>query len=249
MTRKYYRYFFLTLLIYPLFSQAENEPFCYFEPPKGWNISHPGIHSSHVKIGFVAPWKKGFAPSINLAIEHAEISLQEYVQTVKQLHLSDAACQYYSMGNFPLSFGPAHLAQIDIKNEYGDVRILQLLAKYQNYAIIVTAATLKKDFFAFKDTFFHCFHSLKAFPDFDQSINKEEKEKLEKVQENILSTLRQKNLAQMEKYSLLQEKEFIKFWKPMEKYLQANFSHLGAFWQILAMQKLQEELKLSLQKK
>ncbi len=118
---------------------------CYFVPPENWEIADPKTLSPKVQIAFLTKSVKGFCPSINLAIEETDASLNDYLKAVKAIHEQDRNNQWRSLGKVRTAAGLGQLTEVDTKTEWGAVRILQLILIKDKHAYVLTAAALKEE--------------------------------------------------------------------------------------------------------
>lgn len=196
-----------------------SEKFCYFTSPQKWEVVPPSDSSSHVKIGFITKGKKGFHPSLNLALEPAPISLSEYVQKVKELHQADRNKQWRDLGKFQTSAGEGRLTEIKSKTEWGTARMLQLLIINDKTAYVLTACALREEFNAHYETFQKAFRSLTIVHDPLESLKpSSRKEALEKLVHNY-------------------HRQVIP-WEPVQKMVLDDFSEMGTCWQIFTLKSL-----------
>lgn len=224
------------LLICALLSSAllqaneENKApvYCFFTPPKHWDISDPSTLSPRVKIAFLKKKSNGLSPSINLAVEEVDLSLSEYLKAVKQIHERDRNNQWRQLGKVKTQAGLAQLTEIDTTSEYGPMRILQLILVKEGKAYVLTAAALKEDFPDYYKEIQTAFRSLTLSTDLFSAIPQlDRKEALMQMQARL-----------MEEAKDNQEKA----WKPFEKAVVEKFEDMGAFWQILVLQNAREKL-------
>src|SRR5690349_8818430 len=95
-------------------SISQAVPFCYFLPPKGWEIVDPCHARPQIKMAFIKKAKKeGFCPSLNLAVEHVEGTLNEYLNDVKAIYDQDRKNHWRKLGKVRTNAGEAQLTEID----------------------------------------------------------------------------------------------------------------------------------------
>jgi hypothetical protein len=217
---------FFFLFLTPIFLFSEKTPL--FTPPSGWECASPKAFSSHVCIGFVGSGKNiFFRPSINLATEQVDISLKEYVQAVKKIHLADPLIQLRDLGETSCKIGTAHLLELSSLTPYGEVRMLQFISLYEHTAYLLTGAVLKEEYLNFYSLLLQSFHSLILVDDLSSLLTAEEKEKLEKQTQEL------KNCS-------VEKKK--KGWESFQNYVQQNFKEQGSYWKILFLKKNYEDL-------
>ena len=164
-------FLFLLPLIFSMTTQAKEPFFPVMTPPKGWLISDPTLFEEGVKIGFVQSQRKIFTPAISLSLEKIrDTALKDYLKVVRKLHETNPRNRYHELGYLETKSGKAHLSQIDMTNQWGDIRILQAIILHDGYAVIQTATALKKDFAKVQDNFLESFRSLTLSPDLLASL-------------------------------------------------------------------------------
>lgn len=221
-------------------------PFCYFVPPKGWEIAKPDSLGKQVKMAFIKKsTKELFCPSLNLAVEQVDCSLSEYLSDVKAIHEQGRKNQWRKLGKVHTASGDAQLTEIDTTSHLGPVRMLQLILMKEDRAYIVTAAALRRDFCNFYREFQEAFHSLTITQDLFESIPQLDRRTSLKAAQEALFTIAKAMPKNEQDPSLLSQDAFQKVhWKPFEKKILEDFEDMGAFWQTLvlinARQALQE---------
>lgn len=192
---------------------------CLFIPPSGWEAAQLKNPSPHVKIGFVGKGTGEFRPSINLAVEEdVDLSLKEYVKTVKELQTAEPLVQWRDLGPFPMKCGEGRLIEITNSTAWGEIKILQALFAADQKAYILTAAVLKEDFLKFQKDLLKSLTSLTLTDDLFAFIADDGKR----------SELR----AVFARLGALEEKELQ--WENLQKQIDA-YAHLGAYWQFLVL--------------
>lgn len=225
-------------------TSSKTEKYSYFVPPKNWLITHPKFFAPSVQFGVVGKNKKGFVPSINLAIEEVQVSLNEYIKTIKKLHEADRDNRWRDLGSIQTKAGPARVTEIDTKTEWGAVRLLQSIMIKDGFAYILTAAALKEEFSEFYDQFEKVFKSFTITTNLFDCIPKSKKKeklqaKLKKLKQGWLFNENHISEAQ----ARFSDKHFQKnHWIPFQKFLMSDFNDMGAHWQTLMAQRVSDEL-------
>lgn len=188
------------------------ENYCYFKPPKEWELAQSkNLHGS-VKIGFLTKSaSSGFCPSLNLATEKVDIPLEAYIKAVKTIHESNRKNRWRDLGRMNTPSGPARLTEIDTHSEWGPIRLLQLISIKDGTAYILTAASLKEEFGQFHQEFKKVFQTFTITPDLMASITDAKKR----------AAVKQK----------MEEEN--KDWKSFQNYILKDFDDMGAYWKIL----------------
>lgn len=234
-----------------LFSKIDPTPpstytptYCFFLPPKGWEIADPNALSQHVKIAFLKKGNKGFCPSINLAIEETQASLNEYLKAVKAIHERDRRNEWRSLGKVRTQAGLAQLTEIDSVTEFGPIRMLQLIFLKQGYAYVLTTAALKEEFSEHYKDFQSTFRSLTLTTDLAESIPQlERRETLKKEQFKLLSVWENISDTQENPLSFQENTTFqTSHWQPFQQLIIDHFQDMGPYWQALILRSTHESL-------
>lgn len=206
---------------------------CYFTPPAGWAAAQPKNLSPHVKIGFVSPKISVFRPSINLALEKVDLSLKDYLQAVKKIHLSQPHTQWRDLGAFKLAAGEGRLTEISSRSAYGDIKMLQAIYLSEQTAYILTAATLKKDYAAEQKDLLRSLQSMRLAPDLYAALSQENQKA--QFQEFFHSL----SGCPLEERSDAWKNQK---WISLQTLVQQHGSELGSYWQFLALQEGHEQI-------
>lgn len=222
-----------------------NEPFYYFIPPKKWKVVDPEKLSKSTKIAFIANSKKAFKPSLNLGIEKVSISLQDYIEAVKKQHTANRKHRWHEVGFLQTKAGTAHISQIDIKAECGDIRSMQSILIQNGYAYVITAVAMRDDFLEYHNDFIKAFESFAIYEDALHSLSSEE---LKIYYQKKISTLLQGFNKILASHPDSPEKAFesLSFqknnWKDFEKSLSQTFKDQGFMWQLMASKEAKSQL-------
>lgn len=221
---------------------SENAPFPFFEPPHNWQMSNPIHFTDGVKIGFVQSERKIFTPAITLSLEKIPCDEKTYIETVKKNHRSDITKRVRELGLLETKSGKAHLIQIDMKNNWGKIRILQSILVKDQVAYIQTASCLREDFLKIHQDFLSAFRSLTVADGLLSSLSnhQELEDKLEKL---TVSWKKYISSAKGKKEELFKESFFQKNqWGPFTDYVTKKYAENGICWQILAIQYIKDQL-------
>lgn len=146
----------LFVMIVPLFASEIR-----LNLPEGWEcVTDQSQLPKKVQLIAISPTKTKFTPSINLASEETDQSLEDYVDTAKLYHESEGETHVTRLGQIPTKVGPALLLQIDRKTEFGMVRFLQASIIQDETAYVLTATCLRDEFASYCSRFFD---SIKSF--------------------------------------------------------------------------------------
>ncbi|MBX7067490.1 MAG: hypothetical protein K1X28_09695 [Parachlamydiales bacterium] len=191
-----------------------------FTPPAGWEIAQLKNPSPFVKIGFLGKGTGEFRPSINLATEDdVDVSLKEYVKTVKELQMAENSSQVRDLGPFPMQCGQGRLLEITNSSPWGDIKVLQVLFVQEKKAYVLTAAVLKEDFLHFQKEILKSFRSLTLADDLFSQIADTQK------RSTFLDFF--SKLGQSEKKD--------SDWENLQKQA-SQFADLGPYWVFLLLQ-------------
>lgn len=222
-------------LLLPFFLCAQEPFFAHFEAPKGWQIADPSKYGRGVKIGFIASKRKIFTPSMTLTLEKVgKTSLETYLKVIEKHNQHN---HYRELGSLQTKNGPARLIQLDIKNQWGVIRVLQAISVYEGYAIIHAASVLKEEFLSVHEKLLASFKSLEVSPIWrDPDLEK----KL-----TPLTTCWKKHCATSkgDRESLFATPFFqSNHWKPFVNYVEKELKLKGSCWQFLAIKYIQQSL-------
>ncbi|MGD0664649.1 MAG: hypothetical protein ABSA17_02825 [Rhabdochlamydiaceae bacterium] len=175
-------FFFLCLCVISLHASET----CFFIPPKNWEIANPEILAPRVHICFLGKSSKGLAPSINLASEKVDISLDAYIEEVRKIHAADPNSRWRDLGKYKTLLGEGRLTELETHAETGIVRMVQLIVIKDHVAYILTAGALKEEFPKYYKLFDQTLRSLQSSKDLIESYSsKESRQKLSKLVQNV----------------------------------------------------------------
>jgi len=215
---------------------------CFFIPPEGWEIADPRSLSSKVKIAFLKKSMNGFCPSINLAVEDTDATLNEYLKAVKAIHEQDRTNQWRALGKVRTGAGLAQLTEVDSTTEWGPVRILQLILVKEGHAYVLTAAALKEEISNYYKDFQSSFRSFTLSNDLFSNVPQTERRQLLKQQQFDLFAASE-NFYRSQKKNPMQDQDFKEqHWLPFQTTILDEFGDMGAFWQILVLRNAHEKL-------
>src|SRR5579885_3438375 len=200
---------------------------CFFCPPDQWMPANASLLSPRVKVGFIGPPSAlGFCPSVNLAEENVQCSLQDYLNAVKKIHTSTRHKEWSYLGTFQTAAGAAALTQIDLPSQHGPMRLLQLILIKDKVAYILTGACLKKEILQYLPIFRETFHSLQVTHDLYSMVKDEKKhEKMRLHEEELEIAVRAAKAISMDMHE----------WQRYQNFMIEQFAELGPYWQALAI--------------
>ncbi len=135
-----------------------------FTPPSGWRFAEATTLPKSVKIMVVGQGQSQFPPSMNLGTEEFAGTLKDYLKTIKSVNDLRHA-DWKDLGTIRTEAGNASLSQVDMKTQWGDVRLMHVILMHDGMAYILTAAALKDEFPTYYKEFFKAMTSLKITKD------------------------------------------------------------------------------------
>ncbi len=213
----------LALIFLPLACWAN---ICIFTPPSTWQAVKPKELSEHVQIGFIGKGSTEFHPSINLAAEEVDCNLKEYVKAVKAIHKSQPGTTWRDLGTIEMKAGKGRLAEIVVKNAWGEVHMLQALFVSNGLAYILTSAVIKNDFMKLKNELIASMRSLQITDTLASAI--QEKAVQEKFS-SLFASLGQFSSEENKKAE--QETQ----WNALQEFVTSQTESLGGYWQYLTL--------------
>ncbi len=214
---------FLLLLLAPLL--LFSTPICHFSPPPGWEFALPKNLSPHIQVGFIGKGSSDFRPSINLALEEVDVSLKEYVKSVKKIHLSQPNTTWRDLGKFKQIAGEGRLTEISSRSGLGEVKMLQAIFIKDHKAYILTAAVEKKDYPNFYPAILQSLQSLTLSSDLIAALPREE---LRQRFSHLYSSLTQEPEEDLENWKKTK-------WEELQKIVLEECPEMGGHWQFLAL--------------
>jgi len=231
----------LSLLITSLLS-ASPPFFPTFTPPTGWLLADPSKLEEGVQVGFIESKRRLFSPSISLTLESVgDIDLKNYLEAVKTHYRADRTNRCRELGILDTSLGKATILQIEMENQWGEIRILQAISLHAGHVIIQTAASLKEDFARVQELFLSTFKSLSVYPTLFDSIDSpqfESKVKTMMTCWNKYCDSSRDDRATLFASSFFQSNQ----WRPLVNFIEREYAAQGPCWQFLAIKHLKESL-------
>lgn len=228
------------------FCITTDQPSCFFTPPPNWDFADPKILAPRVKVAFIGKTKQALAPSVILAVEEIKVDLAEYLKAVQAIYEKTRKTSWCSMGLMKTQAGPAHLLQIDTETKYGHLRKLQLIFIKENKAYILTTTALKKEFSSHLEAFQKTLQSFTCTCDLYASLPKDLKADLERLETALLekwNTLLTKKTDFEEMFNQVEFQEL--YWLPLQKKVLEDCQTLGAYWQMIVLRSIREQLHVS----
>lgn len=128
-----------------LFALALQAQPCSFTLPKGWECVKEKERPPGILYLAQGPTKNLFTPSINLASEPTDLTLDEYTTDVEKLY-QEPTKTVLCLGSLQTAAGPMKVLQIDEKFPWEEIRILQGIVIKDHTAYVVTATMNESQF-------------------------------------------------------------------------------------------------------
>ncbi len=142
--------------------------------------------------------------------------MEEYVKTIKELHLKDKKKRWRALGTLKGKSAEGLLTEIDTSIDTRPVRLLQCIFEHKGVAYILTAAAETKEMALYTPLFLEAFKSFTITPD---------------LLESIPETSRQNSLkAKLETLKANPELR-----KGFEKKFVKEYGDMGLHWQLLIL--------------
>jgi hypothetical protein len=203
--------------------ESMNEPGAImFTPPKDWRYADTTQLGKAVKIMVVGKGSAHFPPSINLATETYQGTLKDYLKIMKAINDKEGAA-WKDLGTIKTSAGNGSLSQVDLKNQWGEVREMHVVIKKKNTIYILTSAALREDFAKHYKDFFDAMRSLKINKEFEEMVSSPS------LREELLKKIAALKIA-AQGTSFTSEEFQTNEWIPFEKFLNERFSSQGKKW-------------------
>lgn len=148
---------------------AEDTLLISFTPPTGWRAADTKALPKSVKMMVIGSGKHTFPPSINVGIEPYKGTLKQYLETIKSINSSQGA-SFQELGTLRTKAGLGSLSQVQAKTEWGNVRLMHVILKKDDFIIVATAAAKKEEFAELYNVFFNSLKSLQCERKDPQSV-------------------------------------------------------------------------------
>ncbi|MDR2539111.1 MAG: hypothetical protein LBC45_00560 [Chlamydiales bacterium] len=231
------------------FCITTGQPSCFFTPPPNWDFADPKIWAPRVKVAFISKTKqKTLAPSVILAVEETKADLPKYLQAVQAIYEKKRKTRWCNVdlakaGLAHLS-NSAHLLQIDMKTQYGSVRKLQLIFIKENKAYILTTTALKKEFSNYLEAFQKTLSSFTYTCDLYTPLSKELKTDLEQLETALFEKWKALLVKKTGFEEMFNQTEFQElYWLPLQKKVLEDCQTLGAYWQMIVLRSIREQIR------
>lgn len=130
-----------------------------FAPPTNWKMAEESSLSKNVKAMVIGPATGHVPPSINLATEVFNGSLQDYLNVIKSISKAKGS-SWKDLGTIVTPAGTASLSQLDNDTKWGKMRMMHAILYRDGTIYILTAAALKDEFPTYYPQFFSALKSL-----------------------------------------------------------------------------------------
>lgn len=139
-------------------------PICRIQEPGGWLRMQAPETPPDMEIlsMYVMDQNTGLRPNMNILTTPTDFSLQEFVREAREDWEALPGKVWQDLGLVKTNSGTAHLSQIDMETQWGDVRTIQAILVKKNHAVILTVQALREEFGEVQDLFFKTVRSLEV---------------------------------------------------------------------------------------
>jgi hypothetical protein len=190
---------------------------------------------------------------MNLSWEPYKGTLRQYLKIINNMN-SVQGYEWKDLGMIRTEAGNASLSQVDTKSQWGEVRLMHVILIKNGNVYILTSSALKNEFSTYYKDFFAAMRSLRVANDiYDMVADPQQRSQLKvavnKLQTQWLALLNEKqkehptlSSAEIQENVFKSEEFRNTIWKPFSEMINKNYEHLGAEWQSLFEQKLEDQL-------
>jgi len=235
-------------------AQIAKEPgACHFNPPEGWEYLDTSPLSPLVKIMVRGKGGQSMPPSLNLAVEETDLTLDDYVKAIKQLHQFDRQSRWSILGKINTG-REVVITQLDTKTKWGEARILQAILVHEGIAYVLTATAHKDEFTKFSGDFLKAIRSFTVNKTVFEMVPEQERRlKLTNTCQNLKAGWKEslKEASNTQKNAAMDEMAIrlfdsngfkTKYWEPFQNSINKDFSDLGDLWKQSLYKKMKNEL-------
>ncbi len=233
---------------------AQESGNCNFIPPKDWQTVNKKELPDKVITLVKGEGKYELPPSLNLAIEHVGMSLKQYIETVRDVHLSHGNTTWKKLGTLQTNAGPATLTQLERTSGWGKMRMIQAILMRNNTAYILTATALANEFPKFYKEFFQAIQSLTISEEIFPGLSNERLQRLQNTYSAISKNWEKERQKKESAFDELSSKEIFEktfesedfkeiSWAPFLMMLEDDFSDMGGHWKKTVANKVKDNLK------
>jgi hypothetical protein len=222
--------FFLSLIFFSLqkIHAIDNEKIAFFVSPKNWEIINPKTYPPFIEISLVKKEISTCRPTLNLATQKTNLSLEEYTNEAKKNHITEPNTVYKILEKINLPDGAANICLINKNTNSIDFEILQMIFVKNYHAYVLTGACRKEEMLENYKIFMNVFTSFRLIDDIFSLITDP------KIKDELI--------YEVNKMTASCNKENKKNIASFEKYIDKKFAKLGKYFQILLIKKyLQKE--------
>lgn len=131
-----------------------------FVPPEGWVPVDSKELTGNIKIKYIGKGNGSIAPAITLMVKPFSGTLKDYLKKVKAINDSHGD-EWKDLGLIKTDAGKGSLSQLDMKTQWGYIRIMHLILIKDGNVYVLTASAPKEEFGRFYAQFFTALRSLK----------------------------------------------------------------------------------------
>ena len=225
---------FFTVFLFIFSICFSNEKVPYFNISNKWQIADPSSYGKLIKIGYI---KKGFSkfnPSINLASEKTNLSLDEYTQLAKKEHETDIDTIYEVIEKIPINGGYATISFIDKKIRNIELKLAQMIYLDNKDVYVITAASEKGKFYGNYPEFLKIFRSFRLVNEIFDVIDDDN--------EKIILSKEVKHVISDSKY--ISKKHLERNLTSFEKKLDKKYLNHGNYFKYLLLEKIAKDASI-----
>lgn len=147
--------------IQEMYDKAKDQPGAVtFIPPEGWFHVDPSTLTGNIKAKVIAKNGSSIPPAITLLVKPFSGTLKDYLKKVKAINDSHGD-EWKDLGLIKTEAGKGSLSQVDMKTQWGYIRIMHVILIRDGNVYILTASAPKEDFGKYYALFFAALRSLK----------------------------------------------------------------------------------------
>lgn len=126
--------------------------------PLGWSLASMDTLPNSVIYAAMTKGKGAYPPSVHIVEEPFNGSLKDYLKIVKSINLRKGG-EWKDLGKIKTKAGEGSLSQLEVKNQWGNVRMLHAIILKDGSIFIITASALKEEFPSYYKVFFEIMQS------------------------------------------------------------------------------------------
>lgn len=147
-------------IIEQFLSLTKNPECAFFDPPNGWGLVDARELPKSVCLMAVGEKNHGHAPSIYLATEKYQGTMNRYLKLAKEIALSHGG-KWRDLGTMETEAGKARISQVESELSWGTNCMLHAFVLHEGTMHIITASAPKKDFGSYESLFLPVIQSMR----------------------------------------------------------------------------------------